>query len=134
MQANRRKTIKGIAAGIAVLVGGVNPVGAEDGDAKLRAAHAVPDASAVDVLVNGNVAVPDLAFGDVTGYLEVPAGEYDLAINVAGTSTTCSAPRSSRRLRITPRLPSGTSTPGGGGRAGLHRRSLHRQTRRARKW
>lgn len=88
MQATRRKTIKGIGAGTAVLVGGVNPVGAADGDAKLRAAHAVPDAPAVDVLVNGNVAVADLAFGDVTGYLEVPAGEYDVAINVAGTSTT----------------------------------------------
>jgi hypothetical protein len=87
MQANRRKTINGIAVGTAVLVGDVNPVGAEDGDAKLRAAHAVPDAPAVDVLVNGNVAVPDLAFGHVTGYLEVPAGEYDLAINVARTST-----------------------------------------------
>lgn len=88
MQATRRKTIKGIGTGTAVLVGGVNPVSAEDGDAKLRAAHAVPDAPDVDVLVNGNVAVADLAFGEVTGYLEVPAGEYEVAINVAGTSTT----------------------------------------------
>ncbi len=88
MHATRRKTIKGLGAGTAVLVGGVNSVGAADGDAKLRAAHAVPDALAVDVLVDGTVAVADLAFGEVTGYLEVPAGEYDLAINVAGTSTT----------------------------------------------
>lgn len=71
-----------------LLLGGVGSAAAEGGDAKLRAAHAVPDAPGVDVLVDGNVAVPGLEFGDVTGYLELAAGEYDVAVNVAGTSTT----------------------------------------------
>ncbi|MFB6311296.1 MAG: DUF4397 domain-containing protein [Salinirussus sp.] len=71
-----------------LLVGGVGAASASDAEAKLRAAHAVPDAPAVDVLVNGAVAVGGLEFGDVTGYLEVAAGEYDIAINVAGTDTT----------------------------------------------
>lgn len=62
--------------------------GAQGDDAKIRAAHAVPDAPAVDVLVDGDVVVEELAFGEVTGYLEVPAGEYDLALNDAGTDDT----------------------------------------------
>jgi len=59
-----------------------------DGEAGLRVAHASPDAPAVDVLVNGSVAVAGLEFGTVTDYLEVPPGEYDIAVNVAGTETT----------------------------------------------
>lgn len=71
-----------------MVVGGVAPGGAADGDAKLRVAHAVPDGPAVDVLVDGSVAVADLAYGNLTGYLELPAGEYDVSINVAGTPTS----------------------------------------------
>lgn len=89
---NRRTVLKAIgSAGLFLAAGGVGTASARGDDAKLRAAHAVPDAPAVDILVNGAVAVEDLAFGDVTGYLEVPAGEYDLAINVAGTDTTVSS-------------------------------------------
>ncbi len=66
---------------------------AEGGDeAGLRVAHASPDAPAVDVLVDGAVAVPGLAFGMVTDYLEVPAGEYEVAVNVADTDTTVFGP------------------------------------------
>jgi hypothetical protein len=85
---NRRTVLKTVGSAGVFVAAGVGTVSAKGGDAKLRAAHAVPDAPAVDVLVDGNVAIEDLAFGEVTGYLEVPAGEYDLAINVAGTSTT----------------------------------------------
>lgn len=88
MDQNRRAVLKGIGAGTAVVVGGAGLGSAQGDDAKLRAAHAVPDAPAVDVLVDGNVAVPGLEFGDVTGYLELAAGEYDIAINVAGTDNT----------------------------------------------
>lgn len=87
MSPDRRTVLRGIGTGTAALVGGVGVAGA-DGDAKVRVAHAVPDAPPVDVLVNGAVAVPGIEFGDVTGYLELSAGEYDVAVNVAGTSTT----------------------------------------------
>lgn len=90
---DRRTALRSIGAGVAIVAtGGVGVAAADDdsgdGEAKLRAAHAVPDAPAVDVLVNGSVAVPGLEFGEVTGYLELPEGEYDVAINVAGTTTT----------------------------------------------
>jgi len=75
-----------------LVVGGTGVVAADeddededgDGDAKLRAAHAVPDAPAVDVLVDGSVVVEGLEFGEVTGYLELAAGEYEVAIAPAG--------------------------------------------------
>jgi len=62
--------------------------GEGEGEAGLRVAHASPDAPAVDVLVNGSVAVAGLEFGTVTDYLELEAGEYDIDVNVAGTETT----------------------------------------------
>lgn len=100
MKSDRRTVLKQVGTGVAIVAGGTGVAtarggrggrgggGGGDGDAKLRAAHAVPDAPAVDVLVNENVAVSELAFGEVTGYLEVPAAEYDIAINVADTDTT----------------------------------------------
>lgn len=93
MQVDRRRLLRGIgAASTAVLVGGTGAAAAEGGEAKLRVAHASPDAPAVDVLVDGAVAVSDLAFREVTPYLEVPAGSYEVAVNVAGTDTTVFGP------------------------------------------
>lgn len=91
----RRTVLKGLGAGAALLIGGTGTVLANDhrpdsaGDeAGLRVAHASPDAPAVDIYVDGAKAVADLAFGTVTEYLELPSGEYDIAVNVAGTTTT----------------------------------------------
>jgi hypothetical protein len=85
----RRDVLARIGGATLAVAGGASlPAAAEDGEAKVRVAHAVPDAPAVDVLVNGDVAVAGAEFGDVTGYLELPAGEYDVAINVAGTDST----------------------------------------------
>ncbi|MFB6117789.1 DUF4397 domain-containing protein [Halosegnis sp.] len=90
---DRRTLLQGIGTvGIASVVG-IGTVTADDGDeaggdAKLRVAHAVPDAPTVDVLVDGSVVVSGAEFRDVTGYLELAAGEYDVAINAAGTDNT----------------------------------------------
>lgn len=75
-------------------VSGIEPLLLEDdrsapasGKARLRVIHGSPDAPAVDVAVNGAVAVPSLAFKSASGYLEVPAGTYGVEVRVAGTST-----------------------------------------------
>ena len=55
--------------------------------------HGSPDAPAVDVdavFVANNV-VSNLSFGEFTGYLSLPAAKYDLAVQVAGTSTTAAS-------------------------------------------
>ncbi|MXR40228.1 DUF4397 domain-containing protein [Halobaculum sp. WSA2] len=94
----RRTVLGGIATGTALLVGGAGAVTADEGterggdEAGLRIAHASPDAPAVDVLVDGAVAVEGLEFRQVTDYLELPAGEYEVAVNVSGTDTTVFGP------------------------------------------
>ncbi len=57
------------------------------GYAWVRVAHASPDAPAVDVWVDGAVAVSDLAFGEVTSYLLVPAGAYNIKVTPTGLTT-----------------------------------------------
>jgi hypothetical protein len=88
MTANRRTVLKGIGAGTALLAAPVGAGSAESDEAGLRVAHASPDAPAVDVYVDGSAVVEGLEFRSVTEYLELEAGEYDIAVNVAGTETT----------------------------------------------
>ncbi len=62
------------------------PAQAQDLSANLRVAHFSPDAPEVDIYVDGEVAVEALAFPDVTPFLELAAGEYEVAVAPAGTS------------------------------------------------
>ena len=50
----------------------------------LQVVHASPDAPAVDVVVDGSVLVPGLAFPAATGFVEVPPDNYNIAVTVAG--------------------------------------------------
>lgn len=57
------------------------------GQARVRFFHGAPDAPAVDVAVTGGpVLFGNVEFGDSGGYVEVPAGTYDLEVRVAGTT------------------------------------------------
>ncbi len=57
-----------------------------DDTAHVRVAHFSVDAGAVDVYVNGQVAISELAFPDITDWVEMPAGTYSIAVAPAGTS------------------------------------------------
>ncbi|TRW48995.1 DUF4397 domain-containing protein [Aliidiomarina halalkaliphila] len=59
-----------------------------DTGADIRVVHAVADAPAVDILVNDDVAIPELAFLEFTGYVNLAADEYNIKVNAAGTDTT----------------------------------------------
>ena len=52
--------------------------------AKVRVLHASPDAPAVDIYANGAEILSDVPFGGISAYLEVPAGEYQIQVFVAG--------------------------------------------------
>ena len=85
-----------LAAGL--LGGGANPFGLfvteganfgpVSGGAKVMAFHGSPDAPAVDVRSGGAAVISNLAFGDFkpTGYLTLPAGEYELEVAPTGTT------------------------------------------------
>lgn len=57
--------------------------------ARLRFVHASPNAPAVDIaLAGGAVLFPNVSFGGVGSYIEVPGGTYNLEVRLAGTNTT----------------------------------------------
>ncbi len=68
-------------------------------NARIRVVHASPDAPAVDILVNGAKVLEGIPFLGYSDYLSVPAGRYDIRVNVTGTETTV--------LRANPELSSG---------------------------
>lgn len=59
-----------------------------NGKVRVRFIHLSPNAPAVDItLPNGAVLFNNIAFGQVTPYVEVDEGEYDLQVRLAGTDT-----------------------------------------------
>jgi hypothetical protein len=83
-------------------VAAIEPIVLEDdnsapssGNARVRAIHGAPSAPEVDVYITAPGAditevTPTLgavAFGDVADYLEVPAGDYQVRVTLAGTKT-----------------------------------------------
>lgn len=65
-------------------VGSAGRVAAQSDEANVRVIHASPDAPAVDIWVNGSVAIEGLEFGDATDWIALPAGSYDVAVAPAG--------------------------------------------------
>lgn len=53
-------------------------------DACVNVIHASPDAPAVDVWVNGEPALQGVAFGAFSGWIALPAGEYQIQVTPAG--------------------------------------------------
>lgn len=58
-------------------------VGAE-GDACVNIVHASPDAPAVDVYVDGTVALEGLEFGQASGWVALPAGDHNVQVTATG--------------------------------------------------
>lgn len=76
-----RKTIAAcIAVGVVAAVGFITPASAiSSTTADLSVLHAVPD-TPVDVYVNGDLTLDDFQPGDLAGPLDLPAGDYVVAI------------------------------------------------------
>ncbi len=53
---------------------------------RVRVVHASPDAPAVDVLVNGNVAFSNAPFKGITQYASLAAGSYDVKVVPTGAT------------------------------------------------
>lgn len=59
-----------------------------EADASLRVAHLSPDAPNVDVYLDGEAVLEDVPYRDVSDYLEVASGSYDVMITAAGDMET----------------------------------------------
>ncbi len=56
------------------------------GGARVRVVHASPDAPAVDVWVAGSIVFENVAFEEVTSFVEVPAGTYNVQVVPSGAT------------------------------------------------
>lgn len=56
------------------------------GDARVRVVHASPDAPAVDVWVEGGIVFENVAFEEITDFVQVPAGVYNVQVVPTGTT------------------------------------------------
>ncbi|HEX5588783.1 MAG TPA: DUF4397 domain-containing protein [Candidatus Limnocylindrales bacterium] len=86
-----RSRIAAILAASAMLLAVTGGATAAD-EAMVRVLHASPDAPAVDVYVDGaKVGAPlaGLEFGDISTYVALPAGTYDLKVCAAADATIC---------------------------------------------
>ncbi len=90
------KSLKAFA--VAAMIGALTLVGCSDDDkatgpqlsnARVLVVHASPDAPGVDILVdNVKVNTQPLTFPNNTGYLSATAGNRNIKVNAAGTSTS----------------------------------------------
>lgn len=77
-------------AGIAVAGTAGAPASAASA-AMVRVAHFSPNAPNVDVYVNGDKTLSNVAFRTVSKYLQVPAGEYRFQVRPAGAAASSTA-------------------------------------------
>ena len=100
MTHNRRTVLTGLGAIGATAIAGAGTTAAQsdsntptdesvggDAQARLRVAHLSPDAPNVDVHLDGETVLEDVAFRTVSAYLTVPAGSPTVAITAAGSDT-----------------------------------------------
>jgi hypothetical protein len=61
---------------------------APETQSRVRVVHASPDAPNVDVLLDNSKVLSDVPYLASSAYLETSAGDHNLKVNAAGTSTT----------------------------------------------
>jgi hypothetical protein len=88
---SRKLRVPVLAGAIVALLVAATPVAAAD-NAMVRVLHASPDAPAVDVYVDGEkVGAPlaGLEFGDLSEYVSLPAGTYDIKVCATADASVC---------------------------------------------
>jgi hypothetical protein len=76
----RKTAAAGLAVGIIAVLGLAMPASASTADtAQLSVLHGIPD-TPVDVYVDGALTLDDFQPGDLAGPLELPAGDYEVAL------------------------------------------------------
>lgn len=76
---------------IHVIDGVLLPPAPEPQMVTIRVAHFSPDTPAVDVFVNGEASIQGLEFPAITGWIQLPAGTYNIAVAPAGAGIEAAA-------------------------------------------
>ena len=82
----RRLFVLGLALPLALAL--VAPAFAQGGEAQVRVAHLAPDAPNVDVYVNGEPVLTDVAYTTISDYLPLPAGTQQVTVYASGDTST----------------------------------------------
>jgi uncharacterized protein YraI len=82
MRLFHKKIVRGVLCLLLLLMG--ITLSQAQGSAKVRFVHVIPGASAVDIYINGALAITQLNYGSATSYLTVPAGTHTLTVTPAG--------------------------------------------------
>ncbi|GAB4519616.1 MAG: hypothetical protein OHK0046_28760 [Anaerolineae bacterium] len=77
-----------ISMALAVLAGEVDEREVPDAPPLLRVAHTAGAVGAVDIYLNGELAVNSLEYGEATDYTRLTAGEYNVTVALEGTDAT----------------------------------------------
>lgn len=73
----------GVIAASLLAVSGIGASAQDAETAMVRVLHASPDAPAVDVYADGAVVLSGVAFGTISSYMEVPAGNHQIQVFAA---------------------------------------------------
>jgi hypothetical protein len=89
MSQSRRQVLRAIGVSSIPILGGISSAQdtttSQSGNAsRVRVIHAIPDAPEVDVYVDQNRILQNVAFKDVSNYLELEAGQHTLQVVPAG--------------------------------------------------
>jgi LPXTG-motif cell wall-anchored protein len=82
----RRVIVLGLALLLALALAA--PAFAQGGEAQVRVAHLAPDAPNVDVYVNGEPVLTDVAYTTISDYLPLPAGTQQVTVYATGDTST----------------------------------------------
>jgi LPXTG-motif cell wall-anchored protein len=82
----RRLFVLGLALPLALALAA--PAFAQGGEAQVRVAHLAPDAPNVDVYVNGEPVLTDVAYTTISDYLSLPAGTQQVTVYATGDTST----------------------------------------------
>src|ERR671917_1050177 len=82
----RRLLVLGLALAMALALAA--PALAQAGEAQVRVAHLAPDAPNVDVYVDGEPVLTDVAYTTISGYLPLPAGAQQVTVYAAGDTSS----------------------------------------------
>lgn len=80
------KQLFGLIIALTLLLASAGSAGAQAQTAQVRFLHTAVDVAPVDVLVDGKQVAQAVKFADVTGYIEVPAGDHTLTLQLKGQS------------------------------------------------
>ncbi len=59
----------------------------QSGDSMVRFVHAIPGASPIDVYVDGELTVRNIALGAASNYINMPASQHQITVTSTGTTT-----------------------------------------------